>query len=134
MPYSIRQLAPESSFCQELHLDVFDQILAPSVISDVLTDTNAWEQRERRLNMQVTISLIIAMGLLPTLSIPHVLQKMAHGLRYIWPDPEVKLPGASALSRRRQQLGVRPLRELFERVCQPQATPEMPFRLPLACD
>jgi hypothetical protein len=127
MPYSIRQIASELSFCQELHLDVFDQIIPPGLIGDVLSDTESWEQRERRLNMYVTMSLIIAMGLLPTLSIPHVLQKMAQGLRYIWPDPNLVLPGASALSQRRKQLGVGPLRELFERVCQPQATAEMPF-------
>jgi hypothetical protein len=48
-------------------------------------------------------------------------------LRYVWPDASFHVPSGSALSQRRQQLGVRPLRELFERVCQPRATPEMPF-------
>jgi hypothetical protein len=110
-----------------LHLDVFEQIIPANLISEVLSDTNAWEQRERSLNMHMTISLIITMGLLPNLSIPHAFQKMGQGLRYIWPDPEIRLPGGSALSQRRQQLGVRPLRDLFERVCQPRATPEMPF-------
>jgi Insertion element 4 transposase N-terminal/Transposase DDE domain len=127
MSYSIRHLAPESSFCQELHLDVFDHIIAPTLIGDVLTDTHSWEHRERQLNMPIIVSLVIAMGLMPTLSIPHVLQKMAQGLRYLWPDPDLVLPGASALSQRRQQLGVKPMRELFERVCVPQATPDMPF-------
>ena len=127
MSYSIRHLAPESVFCQELNLEIFTHIISPTMIGDVLTDTKSWEQRERRLNMHVTTSLVIAMGLLPTLSIPHVLQKMSQGLRYVWPDPDLVLPGASALSQRRRQLGVKPLRELFRRVCQPQATPEMPF-------
>jgi hypothetical protein len=127
MPYSIRQIAPESCFCHELRLDVFEEIIPASLISEVLSDTHAWEQRERSLNMHVTISLIITMGLLPNESIPHVLQTMAQGLRYIWPDPEIRLPGGSALSQRRRQLGVGPLRELFQRVCQPRATPEMAF-------
>jgi hypothetical protein len=127
MSYSIRHLAPESVFCQELNLDIFTHIISPTMIGDVLTDTTSWEQRERKLNMQVITSLVIAMGLLPTLSIPHVLQKMSQGLRYVWPDPDLVVPGASALSQRRRHLGVRPLRELFERVCQPQATPDMPF-------
>src|SRR5207302_11260333 len=78
------------------------------------------------LNMVTVISVIIAMGLLPNLSIPHVLQKMAQGLRYVWPDPDISLPGASALSYRCQQLGVEPLHLLFKQVCQPRATPQTP--------
>jgi hypothetical protein len=126
MSYSLRQIAPESKFCHDLHLDVFDHIIAVSVISEVLSRCDAWEKRERDLNMVAVISVIIAMGLLPSLSIPHVLQKMAQGLRYVWPDPDIRLPGASALSYRRQQLGVEPLRQLFEQVCQPRATPQTP--------
>src|SRR5207302_6702633 len=57
---------------------------------------------------------------------PHVLHKLAQGLRYIWPDPRLHLPGASAITERRQQLGALPLRRLFERVCQPRATHETP--------
>lgn len=126
MSYSLRQIAPESKFCHDLHLDVFDQLIPFSVISQVLSTCDAWEMRERNLNMVVVIWVIIAMGLLPNLSIPHVLQKMAQGLRYIWPDPDIRLPGASALSYRRQQLGVQPLRKLFEQVCQLGATPQTP--------
>jgi hypothetical protein len=126
MPYSLRQIAPESKFCHNLHLDVFDHIIPVSLISKVLNICDAWEKRERDLNMVTVICLIIAMGLLPSLSIPHVLQKMAQGLRYIWPDPAVSLPTASALAYRRQQLGVEPLRQLFKQVCQPRATAQTP--------
>ena len=126
MSYSLRQIAPESKFCHDLHLDVFNQIIPVSVISEVLSRCDAWEKRERDLNMVAVISVIIAMGLLPSLSIPHVLQKMAQGLRYVWPDPDIKLPGASALSYRREQLGVEPLRQLFQQVCQPCATTQTP--------
>jgi Insertion element 4 transposase N-terminal/Transposase DDE domain len=126
MSYSLRQIAPESKFCHDLHLDVFDQIIPISVISEVLSRCDAWEKRERDLNMVAVTSAIIAMGLLPSLSIPHVLQKMAQGLRYVWPASDISLPGASALSYRRQQLGVEPLRQLFEQVCQPRATQQTP--------
>ena len=126
MSYSLRQIAPESKFCHDLHLDVFDQILPVSLISEVLSTCDAWEERERDLNMVTVVWVIIAMGLLPSLSIPHVLQKIAQGLRYVWPDQEISLPGASALSYRRQQLGVQPLRQLFEQVCQPRATTQTP--------
>jgi hypothetical protein len=126
MSYSLRQIAPQSKFCHGLHLDVFDHIIPVSVISHVLSDCDAWEKRERDLNMVAVIELIIAMGLLPRLSIPHVLQKMAQGLRYVWPNPMINLPTASALAYRRQQLGVEPLRQLFKQVCQPRATAQTP--------
>jgi hypothetical protein len=126
MAYNLRQIVPESKFCHELHLDIFEQIIPVSLIGEVLNTCDAWEKRERDLNMVVVISMIIAMGLLPSLSIPHVLQKMAQGLRYVWSDPNIVLPTASALSYRREQLGVEPLRHLFEQVCQPRATRETP--------
>ena len=45
MPYSLRQIAPESKFCHDLHVDVFDQILPVSLISEVLSTCDAWEER-----------------------------------------------------------------------------------------
>src|SRR6266487_1714996 len=126
MNYSLRHLAPDRKFCHALHLDVFEQIIPAALIQDVLTETQGWEEREKVLNMPMVIVIIIAMGLFSCLSIPHVLHKVAQGLRYIWPDACLRLPGGSAISQRRQQLGVRPLRRLFERVCHPRATPETP--------
>src|SRR5918911_1527478 len=126
MLYSLRHIAPESKFVHALHLDVFEQIIPAALIWDVLTETQSWEVREQALNMPTVIAIIIAMGLLSCLSIPHVLQRIAQGLRYIWQDPRLRLPGASPISQRRQQLGVRPVRRLFERVCRPRATPQTP--------
>jgi transposase IS4-like protein len=126
MLYSLRHIAPKSKFTHVLHLDIFEHLIPPSLIADVLTETQGWEEREKALNMPMVIAIIIAMGLLASCSIPHVLHKLACGLRYIWPDPRLRLPGASAISQRRQQLGVTPLRRLFERVCQPRATTQTP--------
>ena len=126
MFYSLRHIAPESKFTHALHLDLFEHLIPPSLIGEVLTETHGWEEREKALNMPMVIAIIIAMGLFASCSIPHVLHKLAQGLRYIWPDPRRHLPGASAISQRRQQLGVMPLRRLFERVCQPRATQETP--------
>ena len=94
----------------------------------IIGSINAGAQAADRGEISVWAAglFIIAMGLLPSLSIPHVLQKMAQGLRYVWPDPDITLPGASALSYRREQLGVEPLRQLFQKVCQPRATTQTP--------
>lgn len=55
-----------------------------------------------------------------------VLQKMVHGLRLFWPDPDIALAGKSAMSQARYCLGARPLVTLFHRVCHPLATPQTP--------
>jgi hypothetical protein len=53
-----------------------------------------------------------------------VLRKLAQGLRFIWPDPSYRVPGASAFVYRRYQLGMRPLALLYARLAQPLAIPQ----------
>lgn len=91
MLYSLRHIAPESKFAHALHLDIFEQLIPPTLIGEVLTETQSWEEREKTLNMPMVIALISAMGLFASCSIPHVLHKIAQGLRYIWPDPRLRL-------------------------------------------
>lgn len=126
MSYSLRQIAPDDKFCHDLYLDVFDQIIAPALIAEVLDECGAWEKREQKLNMVSTLAFLIAMDLFPTLSQAHVFQAIAQGLRYVWPEPDIELPGASALAYRRRQLGLDPLIHLFGRVCRPLATKQTP--------
>lgn len=64
------------------------------------------------------------MNLYTRISLGHVLEKISRGLRYIWPDADYAVASASALSYRRDQLGVRPLRGLLRQVCRPITTPE----------
>jgi hypothetical protein len=84
------------------------------------------EQRERKLNMVMTVLVTIAMNLYARISMGAVLTKLAKGLRYIWPDPEYPVAKASAFSYRRYQLGPRPLVNLFHRVCRPMANAATP--------
>ena len=93
-------------------------------VQAVLAETGVCEQRERKLNMLVTVLLTIAMNIYSRASIGEVMRKMAQGLRYIWPDPDYPVANDSAISQRRYQLGARPLVALFHRVCRPLATPE----------
>lgn len=83
-------------------------------------------KRERKLNLLVTVLLIIMMNIYTTDPIGAVLEKITQGLRYIWPDPDYQVANASAISYRRYQVGARPLVTLFQQVCQPIATPETP--------
>jgi len=86
MLYSLRHIAPHRKFAHELHLDIFEHIIPPSLIADVLSETHSWEEREKTLNMPMVMAIIIAMGLLASCSIPHVLHKLANSaMAPIWP-------------------------------------------------
>jgi hypothetical protein len=124
--YKLREIEAESKFCRELTLEAIGQAVPVAAVQAVLAETEACEQRERKLNMLVTVLVTIAMNLYSRVSIGAVMRKIAQGLRYIWPDPEYRVPNDSAISQRRYQLGARPLVALFHRICQPLATPNTP--------
>ncbi len=126
MGFKLREIEAESKFCHELTLNAVEQAIPMTEIQAALAETGACTPRERKLNLLVTVFVIIAMNLYCRLSIGEVMRKVAQGLRYVWPDADYALPKDSALSQRRYQLGARPLVALFHRVCRPLATPETP--------
>jgi hypothetical protein len=124
--YKLREIEAESKFSQELSLPMIENIVSQATIAAVLAAEGRFTERERKLNLLVTVLLVIMMNLYTTDSIGAVLEKMAQGLRYIWPDPDYQVPNASAVSYRRDQVGARPVVALFHRVCQPLAEPDTP--------
>jgi len=123
MGFKIREIDTECKFSSALTVEALSRAIPPDAITHVLAQEAAGEERERKLTMPVVVWLIIALHLYTTLSISAVLGKLARGLRFIWVDPAIRLPHASALTYRRYQLGARPLSALFHHVCQPIATP-----------
>lgn len=126
MGYKLRQIEAESKFSQELNLALIERIVPRETIRAVLAAAGCQTKRERKLNLLVTVLLVIMMNIYTTDPIEEVLKKIAQGLRYIWPDPDYEVANASAISYRRSQLGARPMVALFHEVCQPLATPETP--------
>jgi hypothetical protein len=126
MGFSIRQIDAERTFCQELTVDALHMVIPPQTIDAVLTAHAAHASRARKLTMTVVVWILIAMNLYTTLAIAHVIWKVAQGLRFLWPDPDYRLPGDTAFSYRRYHLGARPLVALFHTVCRPIATPQTP--------
>ena len=122
MGFKIREIDTECKFSSALTVDALSRAIPPEAITRVLAQEAALEERERKLTMPVAVWLIIGLHLYTTLSIGAVLTKLARGLRFIWPDPTIRLPTDSALSYRRSQLGARPIVALFHQVCQPLAT------------
>jgi len=123
MSVNVRQIDPQCKIADYLTLPQLETILSPHVIQEVLTACEAWEHREKKLNMQAMIYLIIALALYPQCSTREVYRRLREGL----PDElgqQDEVPTAGALCQRRQQLGVTPLRELFARIARPLALPQ----------
>jgi Insertion element 4 transposase N-terminal/Transposase DDE domain len=123
---TIREMTAERNFCQELTLEALPRAVPPETITAVLLQTETQPPRVRALTAQVTIWVLIAMNLYTHLALGHVLRKVAQGLRFIWPDPTYRVPGASAFVYRRYQVGAAPVVALYERLARPIATPQTP--------
>jgi hypothetical protein len=124
MGFRIREIETECKFSSALTIDALGQAIPADAITQVIAQEGVGEVRQRRLTAALTVWLVIALHLFPTVAISGVFRKLARGLRLFWPDPEVALPSDSALAYRRQQLGARPLVALFHQLCHPIATPQ----------
>jgi hypothetical protein len=122
MGYRLREMGGARNFAQELDVAVISRIVPPGVVRAALAAEGVATQRARKLTVDAAVYVLIAMNLFPHLSMGDVVTKIAQGLRYIWPDPEIRVGTASALTYRRTQVGARPLVALFHQVCRPLAT------------
>jgi hypothetical protein len=105
MGYRIREIDAERNFCQELQVEMINRVLPITEIEQILAAEGVQASRVRKLDLPVMVLVLVGMNLYPHLSIGHVMQKIARGLRFIWPDADYDVPGNSALCYRRYQLG-----------------------------
>ena len=124
MGYRLREFDAESKFIDELTVEAIGRAVPMTEVKSVIEETGIQHVRERKLHLVAIVFLVIAMGIYTRLSIGDVMRKLAQGLRFVWRDPNHRLPRDSALTYRRYQLGARPLVRLFHRVCRPMTTPE----------
>src|SRR5579859_588001 len=80
VPVSVRQIDPQCKLAQYVSLPQLETIIAPHVVQDVLSQCEAWEQREKKLNMQAMTYLIIALALYPQCSTREVYRRLLEGL------------------------------------------------------
>jgi hypothetical protein len=123
MSSSVRQIDRECKIADYVTLPQLETIIPPHVIQEVLTEYDAWEERERKLNMQAMVYLVIALALYPKCSTREVYRRLLEGLPLEYEKSE-EVPTPGALCQRRQQLGVTPLRCLFTRLAHPVAQPQ----------
>src|SRR6266852_7776492 len=122
MALSIQQLTDDSKLSQALRFEVLEQLCPRELVSELLTRCHGWGKRERSLNQLLIVYYVIALSLFRRLNLAAVLAHLVSGLRWLWPNPSLRLPTAAALVYRRRQLGGPVMRHLFQRVCRPMAT------------
>jgi len=123
MSPTVRHIDPQCKLVDYLTLPQLETIIPPAVIQEVLTEYEAWEHREKKLNMQAMTYLIIALALYPHCSTREVYRRLLEGLSDGLSFQD-EVPTAGALCQRRQQLAVTPLRALFARIARPLALPQ----------
>jgi len=133
MGYTLCQVETERKFCQSLTVEALERAVPLEAITSVLQQRGIQAQRERKLNMVVTVWIVIAMNLFAHLSIGHVMRKLARGLRFVWPDPSDRLPKAHAFTYRRYQLGAGPWRRCSGSCVGPWPRPKPQALFALAC-
>ena len=98
MGYRLREIDAESKFSRTLSFDAFWRVLPPELLTAVLAAAHLQTPCERKLNLQTTMMVTIALHLYPHLAIDDIMRKLAQGRRLVWPDPDYAVPGASAFS------------------------------------
>lgn len=126
MGYMIREMDMTRTFCENMTMDALSAALPMDTLAEVIATYGQREARVRRLTALLTLWVIIGLHLYPTVGISGVLRKLVRGMRFLWPDPSITLPGDSALAYRRTQLGARPVVAAFHQLCRPMATAETP--------
>jgi hypothetical protein len=123
---NIRQFQSQCKLPDHLQLHALQQVLTKETIAAVLQECNRDTKRQRKLTQDAILWRLVAVHFYTSLSLGLVFEKLTHTLRLLCPALEAQLPGHSALTYRRYQLGVAPLQVLFRRVCQPMATSQTP--------
>jgi hypothetical protein len=122
----IRQDLCDGKICQYPDAGWLQEVLPVERVEELLDTYDLWESREKELNMVSIVYWLLALHLYPKLSQPRVYSQLTSALRTVRDDVAEHLPSKGAFSYRRAQLGSEPLKELFEQLARPQATPETP--------
>lgn len=121
MSFKLRVINASTKLSNEVNINAINKIVSPQLIDKVPEKTGKREIRLRKLGAVAVIWFCIALNLFAEESYQSVLCKLFKGLRYIWPDPNIQLPGKGALCAARNRLGVAPLFELFHQTGKPLA-------------
>ena len=120
--YRIREIGAKERFSDEMTYGAMNKVVKRSQVEEALSECGIQASRVRKMDMLVTVMIVIGMGLFQHIGIGGVMKKMARGVRLLWGDGGYEVAGDSAISTRRYQLGSEVLQRVFKAVCRPMAT------------
>ena len=130
MGFIARYRVTTGTFTDAVALEALERVVPASVLQNAAAEADMPTERRRKLPADVTLLLCVAMSLFTQEALPVVLDKLVHGLRLFWPDPEIALAGkhpeGTRICQARYRLGARPVTAVFHRLCQPLATAGTP--------
>jgi hypothetical protein len=131
MQFKLRDLDPTAKLVPQVQLALLARFVPPAEVAAVFAELGLQTQRVRKVTLEATVWLVLAMNLYADLALPEVFAEFAHGLRLLWPNDAERrafLPTKGALASRRKQLGAKPLQRLYSRIVRPLAMPDTPAR------
>lgn len=117
-----RHVMPESKLTHHVSLPMLESAIPRQSVEQVLSECEAWEQRQKQLSMSAIVYWLIGLSWFPQCSLREVWRRLLDGWQAIWPPLQWDVATTGALCQRRGQLGVRPMRELGARCVHPIAT------------
>jgi hypothetical protein len=98
------------------------------VINETIAKSHRPKQRVRKLPAHLVVCLVIAFSFWSRAAMRDVLKNLVDGLSVQWTrlSQYWKVPNSASISEARQRLGCQVMRQLFERVVRPLATPQTP--------
>ena len=99
-----------------------------AVIHETLAQRPRPSQRVRKLPAHLVVCLVIAFSFWSKAAMRDVLKNLVDGLSVQWTrlSQYWKVPNSASISEARQRLGPQVMRQIFERVVRPLATPQTP--------
>src|SRR6266568_3978984 len=115
--YRVRYLEQNDKMSQQVRLSMFEQVYERALLQQCALQSVTRAQKARRVRHFTALSVlwfVLAMVLLSRLAQGRVWDKLTHWLQDRDPARPQEPAGASALSYQREQLGVEPVKQLFE--------------------
>jgi Insertion element 4 transposase N-terminal/Transposase DDE domain len=105
-----------------------ETVIPKAVIEETIANSERQTQRVRKLPAHLVVCLVIAFSFWSKASMRDVLKNLVDGMSLEWTrlSQYWQVPNSASISEARQRLGCQVMRQLFERVVCPLATPETP--------
>src|SRR5712692_8323471 len=127
--YRVAYLEQSHKMSEQVRLSMFETVYAPELLRDCAQQSPTRQQKRRRVRHFTALRVlwfVLAMVLWSRLAQGRVWDKLTHWLQDCDQARPQEPAGASALSYQREQLGVEPVKQLFEQGTYVLCTPETP--------